>query len=177
MIYALAVVALVPASLLTIAGGALFGVLRGASFAVVGATLGSVTAFLLSRHIARRAIGRRLAQMPRFGAIDRAVSMQGLRVVLLLRLSPIVPFNVLNYALGLTAISLRDFLLASAGMIPGAFMYAYCGKIAGIALALAGKTQVPRDASYYGLLLAGLAATIAAATVVTRTAQRALGDV
>jgi len=177
VIYAIAVAALVPASLLTIAGGALFGVLRGALYAVIGAVLGSATAFLLSRHVARRAVAQWLVRMPRFGTIDRAVSTQGLRVVLLLRLSPIVPFNVLNYALGLTTISLRDFLLASAGMIPGAFMYAYCGKIAGIALALAGKAQVPRNASYYAFLMAGLVATIAATAVATRTAQRALGDV
>jgi uncharacterized membrane protein YdjX (TVP38/TMEM64 family) len=177
VIYALAVVALIPASLLTIAGGALFGVLRGALYAVLGAMLGSGTAFLLSRHVARRVIGDWLLRRPRFGTIDRAVSAQGLRVVLLLRLSPVMPFNVLNYALGLTMISLSDFLLASAGMIPGAFMYAYCGKVAGVALALAGEAQLPRNASYYAFLVAGLVATIVATTVVTRTAQRALSDV
>ncbi|OLC48332.1 MAG: hypothetical protein AUH43_09735 [Acidobacteria bacterium 13_1_40CM_65_14] len=177
LIYAIAVVALIPASLLTIAGGALFGVLHGTLYAVTGAALGSTSAFLLGRHVARRAIAHRLARLPRVAAIDRAVSVQGRRIVLLLRLSPLVPFNVLNYALGLTTISLGDFLLASVGMIPGAFMYAYCGKIAGMALALAGKAQVPRDTSYYALLFAGLAATIVATALVARTAQRALGDV
>ena len=177
MIYAIAVVGLIPASILTIAGGAIFGVLRGALYAVLGAILGSATAFLLSRHVARGAVAHWLTRRPRFGVVDRAVSARGLRVVLLLRLSPIVPFNVLNYALGLTTIRFRDFLMASAGMIPGAFMYAYCGKVAGIALALAGQAQVPRNASYYAFLVAGLAATIVATAVVTRTAQRALGDV
>jgi uncharacterized membrane protein YdjX (TVP38/TMEM64 family) len=167
----------VPASVLTIAGGALFGVLRGALYAVVGAMLGSATAFLLSRHVARRAVAHWVTTRPRFGTIERAVSAQGLRVVLLLRLSPIVPFNVLNYALGLTTIPLRDFLLASAGMIPGSLMYAYCGRVAGLALALAGEAQVPRNASYYAFLVAGLVATIVATAVVTRTARRALGDV
>lgn len=162
---------------MTIAGGALFGVLRGALYAVTGAALGSTVAFLLGRYVARRAIERRLARMPRVAAIDRAVCTRGRRIVLLLRLSPLVPFNFLNYALGLTTISVSDFLLASFGMIPGAFMYAYVGKIAGEALALAGAAQVPRDASYYAMLAVGMAATVAATALVARTAQRALRDV
>jgi uncharacterized membrane protein YdjX (TVP38/TMEM64 family) len=177
LVYAVAVVALIPASLLTIIGGALFGVLRGAVYGLAGAILGSMAAFLLGRHAARRVIAKRLTSWPRFLAIDRAVSVQGLSIVFLLRLSPIVPFNVLNYALGLTALSAGDFLLASIGMVPGSIMYAYCGKIAGLALALAGKAAVPRETSYYALLLGGLAATIGATLMITRTAQRALRDV
>lgn len=177
LIYALAVVALIPASLLTIAGGAVFGLMPGMGYALVGATLGSTGAFLLGRHVARRLVARRLAAMPRFVAIERAVSARGRRIVFLLRLSPVVPFNFLNYALGLTTISVWDFVVASLGTVPGAFVYAYAGKVTGEALALAGKAEVPRNASYYAVLLAGLVATIAATTVVTRTARRALQDV
>ena len=177
LIYALAVVALIPASLLTIAGGAVFGLLPGMVYALVGATLGSTGAFLLGRHVARRLVARRLAAMPRFVAIERAVSARGRRIVFLLRLSPVVPFNFLNYALGLTTISVWDFVIASLGTVPGAFVYAYAGKVTGEALALAGKAEVPKNASYYAVLLAGLVATIAATTVVTRTARRALQDV
>ncbi len=177
LIYAVAVVALIPASLLTIAGGAVFGLIRGAIYALIGATLGSTAAFLLGRYVARRLVAKRLAAMPRFNAIERAVSAQGRRIVFLLRLSPVVPFNFLNYALGLTTISVWDFVLASLGTVPGAFVYAYAGKVTGEALALAGQAQVPKNASYYAVLLAGLAATVAATTVVTRTARRALQDV
>jgi uncharacterized membrane protein YdjX (TVP38/TMEM64 family) len=147
------------------------------AYALAGAVLGSTIAFLLGRHVARRLIARRLARMPRFAAIDRAVSAQGRRIVFLLRLSPVVPFNFLNYALGLTTLSLSDFVAASIGMIPGAFVYADAGKVTGEALALAGQAQVPRDASYYTVLLAGLGATVAATTIVTRTARKALQDV
>ena len=175
--YALAGIALIPASLLTIAGGAVFGLLPGMAYALVGATLGSTGAFLLGRQVARRLVARRLAAMPRFVAIERAVSARGRRIVFLLRLSPVVPFNFLNYALGLTTISVWDFVVASLGTIPGAFVYAYAGKVTGEALALAGKAEVPKNASYYAVLLAGLVATIAATTVVTRTARRALQDV
>ena len=176
-IYACAVVALIPASLLTIAGGAVFGLFRGVIYSLIGATLGSTGAFLIGRYAARRLVARRLAAMPRFVAIERAVSARGRRIVLLLRLSPIVPFNFLNYALGLTTISVWDFIFASLGTVPGAFVYSYAGKVTGEALALAGKAEVPKNASYYAVLLAGLVATIAATTVVTRTARRALQDV
>ena len=176
-IYAFAVVALIPASLLTIAGGAVFGLIRGVTYSLIGATLGSTAAFLIGRYAARRLVARRLAAMPRFSAIERAVSARGRRIVLLLRLSPLVPFNFLNYALGLTTISVWDFVIASLGTVPGAFVYSYAGKVTGEALALAGKAEVPKNASYYAFLLAGLVATIAATTVVTRTARRALQDV
>lgn len=175
--YAVAVVALVPASLLTIVGGALFGLVPGVAYSLCGALLGATTAFLLGRHVVRRAVERRLTAMPRFAAIDRAVSAQGRRIVFLLRLSPLVPFNVLNYALGLTKISLGDFVFASVGMLPGAIVYAYCGKVTGEALALAGQAEVAKDTSYYAVLLAGLVATLAATTILTRTARRALRDV
>jgi uncharacterized membrane protein YdjX (TVP38/TMEM64 family) len=176
-IYALAVVLLIPASLLTIAAGAVFGLIPGASYALIGATLGSTAAFLLGRYVARRLVQRRLNTMPRFVAIERAVSARGRRIVFLLRLSPVIPFNFLNYALGLTTISAWDFVIASTGTIPGAFVYAYAGKVTGEALALAGQAQVPKDASYYAVLVGGLVATIAATMVVTRTARRALHDV
>lgn len=177
LIYALAVVALIPASLLTIVGGAVFGFSRGVLCALIGTTLGSTAAFLLGRSVARRLVARRLARMPRYAAIERAVSARGRRIVFLLRLSPVVPFNFLNYALGLTTVSASDFVVASLGMVPGTVVYAYFGKVTGEALVLAGQAQLPHDASYYAVLLAGLAATVAATTVVTRTARRALRDV
>jgi uncharacterized membrane protein YdjX (TVP38/TMEM64 family) len=177
LVYAVAVVALIPASLLTIAAGAVFGLVKGAFYAFTGAVVGSTAAFLLGRHTFRRFVTRRLSTTPRFAAVERAVSAQGRRIVFFLRLSPVVPFNFLNYALGLTTISLTDFLIASAGMIPGTIVYTYAGKVTGEALALAGQAQVPKNASYYALLLGGLAATIAATTLATRTARRALRDV
>ena len=177
VVYAIAVVALIPSSLLTLASGALFGLAHGAIYALSGAALGSTAAFLMGRYGARRLVARYLASNPNIAAIDNAVSAKGRRLVFLLRLSPVVPFNFLNYALGLTTISVSDFMVASAGMIPGAFLYAYWGKVAGEAIVLAGQAPVPRDTSYYVLLLGGLAATVAATALVTRTAQRALRDV
>lgn len=177
LIDAAAIVALIPSTLLTVAGGAVFGLTRGVIYASIGSMLGSTTAFLLGRYVVRHMVAKRLAGMPHFVAIERAVSARGWRIIFLLRLSPVAPFNVLNYALGLTTISVWDFMAASLGSAPGAFVNAYAGKVAGEALALAGQAQMPKDASYYAVLLAGLAATVAATTVVTRTARRALQDV
>jgi uncharacterized membrane protein YdjX (TVP38/TMEM64 family) len=176
-LYSLAVVAFIPASPLTLIGGAMFGVSRGLLFSFSGATIGSTAAFLLGRTAARDLVARRLVAMPRFTAIDRAVAADGLRIVFLLRLSPLIPFNFLNYALGLTRISLRDFVIASVGMLPGGLMYAYAGRITGEALALAGQAEVPKGASYYAMLIAGLGATLAASFLISRAARKALRDV
>jgi uncharacterized membrane protein YdjX (TVP38/TMEM64 family) len=177
LIYAASVVALIPATVLTIAGGAVFGFVNGALYSFIGGAIGSTCAFLLGRYGARRFIERWLGAMPRFAAIDRAVAAQGWWIVFLLRLSPAMPFNVLNYALGLTTISVWDFALASFGSIPSELLGAYTGKVGGEALALAGEAEAPRNASYYVVLIGGLVATLAATFLVTRTARRALRDV
>ncbi len=172
--YALATVAFVPGSLLTLAAGAIFGLVKGTLLVFVAAVLGSTLAFLLSRHVARGAIERRVSGDPRFASIDRAVGEQGRRIVFLLRLSPVFPFNLLNYALGLTKVRLSDYVAASVGMLPGTLLYVYYGKLAGDVAALAGGAAVKKDAAYYAVLVLGLAATILVTTMVTRAARSAL---
>ena len=174
--YAAAAVAFVPGSLLTLAAGAIFGLAKGVILVFVAAVIGSCAAFLVARYLARRAIERRLAGNPRFAAVDRAVGAQGRRIVFLLRLSPVFPFNLLNYALGLTRVRFVDYFSASIGMIPGTVLYVYYGKLAGDVATLASGTAVEKGAGYYAVLLLGLAATIAVTTVVTRTARRALRE-
>ena len=175
--YVVATVALFPASLLTLAAGALFGVGRGMAFVFIGATLGATAAFLVARYVARAAVARRLAGHPRLAAIDSAMATSGRRVVLLLRLSPLVPFTLLNYALGLTQVRLLDFVMASVGMLPGTLLYVYYGKLAGDVAALATGATPPRGAAHYAVLALGLVATVVATTIVTRAAQRALAGV
>lgn len=110
--YAAAVVAFVPASLLTLAAGAIFGLARGVGYVFVAATLGAAAAFLVARYVARGAVERRLVGTPRFAAIDRAVGAEGRKIVFPLRLSPAFPFTLLNYALGLTRVRFADYVLA-----------------------------------------------------------------
>jgi len=175
--YAVATVAFVPGSLLTLTAGAIFGLGRGVLYVFVAAVLGSSAAFLVSRHLARAMIEQRVAGNTRFAAIDRAVSAQGRKIVFLLRLSPVFPFNLLNYALGLTNVQFVDYLIASVGMIPGTLLYVYYGKLAGDVATLASGAAVEKGAAYYVVLVLGLVATAVVTTLVTRVARRALQSV
>ena len=174
--YAVAVIALAPAVLFTLAAGAIFGLVRGTVYVFIAAVMGSIGAFLVARYFARGAIEKRLAGDPRFAAIDRAVGAQGLRIVFLLRLSPAFPFTLLNYALGLTRVRLADYALASFGMIPGTILYVYYGKIAGDVAALGAGQSTGRGTGYYTVLGIGLAATLLVTVLVTRIARRALRE-
>ena len=174
--YAAATVAFVPGSILTLAAGAIFGLGKGTALVFIGATLGSTLAFLVARYLARGAIERRLEDQPRFSAIDRAVGRQGLKIVFLMRLSPVFPYNLLNYALGLTRVRLLDYLLACFGMIPGTFLYVYYGKALGSLAAVAGGAAPERGTGDWVLLGVGLLATAVVTAFVTRIARRALDE-
>ena len=174
--YAAAVVAFVPASALTLAGGAIFGLARGTLYVFVAATLGSSLAFLVSRYWARGAIERKLAGNERFASIDRAVGEQGRKIVFLLRLSPVFPFNLLNYALGLTQVRFADYMIAALGMLPGTLLYVYLGTVGGEAAAAAAGAGMERGAAGTALLVVGLVATVVVTTLVTRIARRALAE-
>lgn len=174
--YAAATVAFVPGAILTIAAGAIFGVVEGTIIVFIAATLGAMGAFLVARYFARSAIERRIEGNAKFAAIDRAVAAKGRRIVLLLRLSPMFPFNLLNYALGLTRVSFGDYAIASIGMLPGTLLYVYAGAVLGEVAALAGGVAPEKGAGYYAFWAVGLAATVAVTAVVTRTARRALQE-
>jgi uncharacterized membrane protein YdjX (TVP38/TMEM64 family) len=173
-IYIVATIAFLPGALLTMAAGALFGLWRGVALAFTGAVLGSTAAFALARSLARRPVARWVARHARLSAISTAVASRGPTIVLLLRLSPVFPFNALNYALGVSPIRFRDYLIGSIGMLPGAFLYTYYGKVIGDVAALAAGAAPERGPAYYVLLTAGLLATIAVTIVVTRGARRAI---
>lgn len=170
--YLLATVALVPGSALTLLAGAVFGLVRGTLYVLLGATLGATAAFLVARYLARPAVRKRVEKSPRFAGIDRAIGDQGWKLVLLLRLSPLIPFNLLNYGLGVTRVRLSHYLIGSIGMVPGTVLYVYYGRVAGEVAAAAGGTS--RGVEYYALLGLGLLATIAATWMVTRAARREL---
>jgi pyruvate/2-oxoglutarate dehydrogenase complex dihydrolipoamide dehydrogenase (E3) component/uncharacterized membrane protein YdjX (TVP38/TMEM64 family) len=174
--YVLATVSFLPGSILTLGAGFAYGVGLGTAVVTVGANLGAALAFVLGRTVARRAIAARVEANPRFAAIDRAVGREGLKIVLLTRLSPVFPFNLLNYAFGLTNVSLRHYVLGSLiGMLPGTLMYVYLGSlITSVSELAAGRTSggFAQQIFYF----AGLAATVAVTLYVTRIARRALAD-
>lgn len=174
--YVIASIAFVPGALLTLVAGAMFGLAKGVPIVFTGAVLGSSAAFALGRTVARERVTRWLARDSRAAAVLEAVGREGVKVVLLLRLSPVVPYNLLNYALGVSPLRYRDFAVGSIGMLPGTVLYTYYGKVVGDVAALAAGTAAPRGPEYYVLLVVGLAATLAATVIVTRAAKRGLSQ-
>ncbi len=170
LIYIVATVFLIPGSVLTLGAGAVFGVVKGSMVCSLAATLGATAAFLVGRYLARDWVARKISGNERFASIDKAVADEGWKIVGLTRLSPAFPFTILNYAFGLTRVSLRDYFLASwIGMMPGTVMYVYLG-----ALAKAGVQSEGRTPAQWTLLIVGLIATIAVTVFVTRIAKKAL---
>jgi uncharacterized membrane protein YdjX (TVP38/TMEM64 family) len=171
--YAVATVAFLPGSILTLASGFIFGLVQGTIYSLIGATLGASAAFLIARYVARSRIERKIAGNAKFAAIDKAVGREGFKIVALLRLSPAFPFNLLNYALGLTKVRFLPYLIACAAMLPGTLLYVYYGTALG-SLADLASSKTPKGAGFWTLLGVGLAATILVTTFVTRLAGKAL---
>jgi uncharacterized membrane protein YdjX (TVP38/TMEM64 family) len=173
--YVAATVLLLPGALLTAGAGFVYGPLWGTLLVSPVSVVAATVAFLLGRTVARGWIARRIAANPRFAAIDEAIGESGFKIVFLLRLSPLVPFNLLNYALGLTRVSLRDYVVASAvGMLPGTVLYVYLGSLVTSASELAGGARHPAGGWERMLYWGGLAATLGATWLLTRLARRAL---
>lgn len=175
-IYNLATVLFIPGSLLTLGGGAIYGVVWGSIYVFAAATLGATLAFMIGRYISRDWVNARVAQNDNFRAIEAAVAREGFKIVLLTRLSPLFPFNLLNYAFGITQVSLKDYVLGSVGMIPGTIMYVYIGSLAGDLANLGSQPNLSPQAQAIGLglRLLGLAATILVTLYITHIAKQAL---
>lgn len=172
--YVLATVAFVPGSVLTLAAGAIFGLAEGIVYVWIAASLGACAAFGLSRSVARGAIERRIAGNARFAAIDRAIAVEGRKIAFLVRLSPVFPFSLLNYALGLTRVRFVDYAFGCLGMLPGTVLYVYLGSLAGEA---AGGGASGQSTLEWIFKAAGLVVTLIVTVVITRIARRALRDV
>jgi uncharacterized membrane protein YdjX (TVP38/TMEM64 family) len=175
--YVVATVAFLPGSILTLGSGFVYGVLWGTVIVSLSSTLGAAIAFLVGRFFARDFVSERLEDYPRFHAVDRAIEKEGFRVVLLTRLSPIFPFNLLNYAFGVTGVSFGKYVLASwIGMLPGTIMYVYLGSAAeNLARIVAGEVEAGLGQQI--LFGVGLVATIAVAVSITRKARSELEEI
>jgi uncharacterized membrane protein YdjX (TVP38/TMEM64 family) len=174
VLYVVVTVLLLPAVVLTVGAGALFGVAWAFVVVSTGATLGAVAAFVIGRYLVRDWVARRVAASPRLAAVDEAVGREGWKIVLLTRLSPAFPFVLLNYVFALTRVSLPHYALASwLGMMPGIALYSYLGALAGdvAATAVGGRARTPEEWILFGL---GLLATAGVTLYVTRLARAAL---
>ena len=177
-VYVVACVFMLPGSILTIGSGFLFDVVIGTITVSVGSTLGACAAFAVGRTFARDWVSGKVAGNARFAAIDEAVGRQGFKIVLLTRLSPLFPFNLLNYAYGLTKVKFRSYAMASwLGMLPGTVMYVYFGSAARAAvreLTDVAESGVETGLAGKAFFWAGLVVAVGVAVLVTRIARKAL---
>lgn len=174
IIYIIATVAFLPGSILTLGAGVVFGIFLGSFYVFIGATLGATAAFLVGRYLARGWVAKKIEGNEKFRAIDQAVGREGLKIVLLTRLSPIFPFNLLNYAYGVTGVSLKDYFIGSVGMIPGTIMYVYIGSLAGNIATIGTEAQPANPVVQWTLRIIGFIATVAVTLYVTKIARQAL---
>ena len=174
LIYIVATVLLVPGAAITLLAGVLYGPLWGTLIVSVGATLGATAAFVLGRFAFRAGVERATGKNPKFKAIDAAIGTNGWKIVALLRLSPVVPFNISNYFFGLTGIGLGPYVLASwICMLPGTLLYVYLGYAASQAAGGAGRSA---GWLHWTLVGVGLAIILLVTIYITRLAKRALAN-
>ncbi|MGH7810064.1 MAG: FAD-dependent oxidoreductase, partial [Candidatus Binatia bacterium] len=173
--YILCTVLFVPGSAITIGSGTIFGLQTGLVVVVLGANLGALCSFLLARGILREKVARWAQGNAKFRALDQAIGRQGFKMVLLTRLSPVFPFVLLNYFLGLTAVRTGAYMAANLlGMLPATFLFVYIGAAARDAIA--GQSDASADFYQQILKYVGLLATIAVVVLVTRVARKALRE-
>ena len=173
--YVLSTVLLIPASIITLGAGTIFGLKTGFIVVVIGANLGALCSFMLARTFLREQVARWARENSKFRFLDEAIGRQGFKMVLLTRLSPIFPFILLNYFLGLTAVRTGAYVLANLfGMLPATFLLVYIGAAARDAIG----APTDESADFYQQILkyVGLLATIAVVVTVTRMARRALRE-
>ncbi|AGF52963.1 slr0305 [Synechocystis sp. PCC 6803] len=176
LLYTVATVVFLPGSILTLGAGVVFGVILGSIYVFIGATLGATAAFLVGRYLARGWVAKKIAGNQKFKAIDEAVGKEGLKIVILTRLSPVFPFNLLNYAYGITNVSLKDYVIGSLGMIPGTIMYVYIGSLAGSLATLGTATNQANPTLQWTIRIVGFIATVAVTIYVTKIARKALNE-
>jgi uncharacterized membrane protein YdjX (TVP38/TMEM64 family) len=163
-IYVLGSLLVMPSMPFTVVAGVAFDG-WGVPLVLVSATVGAALAFLIARYLARERLKALIKGKPRFQAVDKAVTEEGWKVVLLLRLSPLVPFNVQNYLFGLTDVRLKPYLAATVvGILPGTMKAVYLG-------ALGGGGSDPLT---WGLFILGWLAGLIAIVVIARRAQAKL---
>ena len=166
LVYAACVVLFIPASILTLGAGATFGVIKGTIVVVIGATLGATLAFIVARTVARKRVEAMAAKDKRFRALDRAISSEGAKIVLLVRLAVVFPFTYSNYVFGLTGLRVLPYALATlVGIIPGSIAFVYIGAAA--AAATAGTVKIV-------VYVAGAVLALIASAFVARVAVKAI---
>ncbi len=177
VVYILSTLLLLPGSALTAGAGFLYGPVWGTVLVSPVSVVAATLAFAFGRSFARDWVAERMKNHGRFAAVDKAIEANGFKIVFLLRLSPVFPFNLLNYALGLTRVRLGEYMVASLlGMLPGTFLYVYLGSLVANASELVSGKRGAAGSWGQVLYWGGLATTLLATASITRIARRALDE-
>jgi uncharacterized membrane protein YdjX (TVP38/TMEM64 family) len=175
LIYVLGTVLLIPGSAITLGAATLFELKTALVVVFVGANLGALCSFALARTFLRERVARWAAAKPKFRSLDHAIGRQGFKIVLLARLSPIFPFNTLNYLLGVTPVKTGAYVVGNlVGMLPGMILYVYIGAAARDALTHWNGASF--ELFQQGVKYVGLVATLALVFIITRIAQKAIRE-
>ena len=170
----LATVLFLPGSVAMMIGGFLFGFLPGFLFAALAIPLGAQSAFEFGRWVARPWVGRKVAENHRMQAIEAALREEAFAIIVLTRLSLIIPFNLLNYAYGATSVKATTHWIATAvGMLPAIALFVYLGTLARDFGQILSGEAAPPELGYW-VIAAGIGAIVTATWVIHRTATRAL---
>ncbi len=171
LVYIAACVLFIPGSILTLGAGFIFGVVKGTALVSVSAATGATLSFLAGRYLARDWVSARVAGNQKFKSLDDAVAREGWKIVGLTRLSPVFPFNMLNYGYGLTRVTLKEYFFATwIGTFPGTLLYVYLGSAAGSLASLSEQKTSP------WVTWIGLGITLFVTIYITRVAKRALDE-
>ena len=173
VLYIFGTLLFIPGLILILAAGALFGAPAGFALSLISSLTSAGGVFLAGRHLSRKWFLKKIASYPKIKAINGAVTNEGWRMVLLLRLSSIFPFSPLNYALGISKISFKQYILASCvGMAPGIFLYAYLGSLGGKMVFAGGpRKTTPAEWVFFGI---GLATALGMSIYGTSIVKKAL---
>lgn len=173
-LYALWVTLLLPGVWASMLAGVLYGTWWGSVVVFIGACLGAEIVFLLGRHWLRDWAQRRLSRFPKLQAVERGVSREGLKLVLLTRLSPAFPFSLLNLAYGLSEVTLKDYTLGLLGILPGTVLFCALGALAGDVARFGEVLAGEASAGAWFLRVVGVVATVAVVWLVGRVAKQTL---
>ncbi len=175
-LYAIWVILLLPGGWASMLAGALYGIWLGSLLVFLGAFAGAEIAFLLGRTLLRKWTQRRLADFPKLQIVQKAVSREGLKLILLTRLSPVFPFSFLNFVFGLSDVSFRDYTIGLIGILPGTILFCGLGALAGDMARFREVLNEKTDMTTFAFRLVGLLATLAVVWLVSRVARRALQE-
>lgn len=172
--YIFAVVFFIPGSIVTLGAGAIYGVFFGTLAVSIGSVTGATLAFLISRYVANDYMKTRFGNDPKFKALNGAIGENDGKLVALIRLSPVFPFNVINYIFGLTRVKLSHYVLASwLGMLPGTILYVYIGQVSWEAI-VSVTTDREKSPWEWVLLVIGLIVTAIVTVMITKRAKSVL---